>query len=344
MNTILFLAAALVAQGANVPEAAKQEILRRGDLVTRHGDGIKGVDDMLATAFGPPADDSHKWFVSVVSTANCAYCNQLLKDWKASRELLAWANPDAPEKSWAHFNVYRYDDPTQKFRFAKLKVDGFPTVLIQPPRSRQFGDPSVVVFQRTGYNGKPAELAAEMSKALTAYVRRAAVLPLEQPKPIALNVSGGFEQSDAGEHGQQPPFTPIGPTPMSPDVMPFQIPPMPTGPQAATLEQLAAACPGADDAFLLQQLRARATVEQAQAAWRLAGGGGGGPAVPGLPTWLTVVLGLLGISNIGALIGLGLTLARSWRKSQNLPTILSDEQFEALKKALAELAGGKAKT
>lgn len=44
----------------------------------------------------------------------------------------------------------------------------------------------------------------------------------------------------------------------------------PTAPVAATIDEIAAACPGADDSFVLSQLKSKATVAQATGAWMAA--------------------------------------------------------------------------
>ena len=77
--------------------------------------------------------------------------------------LRAFANPDDPKESWAHYRVYRSDDTTQSWRWKNLRISGYPTILIQPPRNRQFGDPSTVVMQCAGYEGDAKQLSGAMS-------------------------------------------------------------------------------------------------------------------------------------------------------------------------------------
>ena len=129
------------------PEVDRAEVMRRGDLVQVVGDGARasGVD-AFAAAMGPPASDADKWFISVVSMKQCAGCEKLKKDWSANHWLLALANPADPKQSWAHYNVFDKDDDSQAFRFEALKITAYPTILVQPPRSKRFGDPSVVVY------------------------------------------------------------------------------------------------------------------------------------------------------------------------------------------------------
>lgn len=310
------------AVGIDVPSAASDEIARRGNMVTERGDGIRGgVEDLLADTWGTPPDDSHKWFVSVVVSDNCPACDRLLADFRASPYLAAWAKPDDLAGSWSHFNVYQLDDPTQRFRLEKMHIASTPTLIIQPPLNRQYGDPSTVVLQQTGYDGNAKGLSDKIRAVLTAYVAK-------QPHAEAL-LSGGHRQAAAGDYS--PPWSP-SPFPLSPSTT--TIPP---GPTAATLDQLAAACPGADADFLLSQLRAGATVEAAQAAWRIkqAATTPTTPTTPASPSgWLLALTGLLGGTNMLTLVALGLSIWRSFKKASGQALALTDAQFDLVTKLL----------
>ena len=67
---------------------------------------------------------------------------------------------------------YRSDDTTQSWRWKNLRISGYPTILIQPPRNRKFGDPSTVVMQCAGYEGDAKQLSGAMSTAIRKYVER----------------------------------------------------------------------------------------------------------------------------------------------------------------------------
>lgn len=148
------------------------EIYRRGDMV-EYVDGYKSPIGMVRQAMVPPKNDVDKWFVSVLTTPGCSGCEVLKREWKSNDWLLALANPNDSKKSWSHFQVYDTSDTSQAFRFKTLKVTKFPTVLVQPPRCGQFGDPSTVVYQGV-YKGNPRKLAEAMSHAIRAYVAKLA--------------------------------------------------------------------------------------------------------------------------------------------------------------------------
>ncbi|MEK7767769.1 MAG: hypothetical protein AAB368_16185, partial [bacterium] len=121
-------------------------------------------------AVAPPKDDSEKWFVSLVTMQGGAPCERLTADWARSADLRAFAKPDDPAASWAHFQVYDRDDASQDFRFTKIKLTSFPTILIQPPRTGLYGSPATVVYQTSGYDGNAQKLAAGMSTAIRRYI------------------------------------------------------------------------------------------------------------------------------------------------------------------------------
>jgi hypothetical protein len=157
------------------------------------------TEDALVEALAPPASDADKWFISVLTTQNCAGCVKLKRDWEANAWLLALANPADAKASWAHFNVYAAEDAIQKFRFAGIKVTAYPTILVQPPRTRKYGDPATVVFQGT-YGGDPQKLASEIVRAIRKYV---AALDKREPGPR--EVEG---EQEAEQVGVDPPWQP----------------------------------------------------------------------------------------------------------------------------------------
>lgn len=255
--TIALMCVPVLALGqANVPPAAEREILRRGNLVEHVGGDTIGDTTAIAEAMRPPADDSHKWFISIVSIENCPYCVQLERDFAASPDLMAFANPHDFKNSWSHFNVFRANDATQKWRWKNVKLVGYPTILVQPPRSGEYGDPRTIVWQKTGYDGDAKKLAAGLRAAISNYavrqhqVRLEAGDKVEAPSDgVVPSVTGGFEQAatepqeivdeePVGNGQRQPPFTPpsrIEPTPYYPPTnpqtqFPFEFPP--TNPDA----------------------------------------------------------------------------------------------------------------
>jgi len=214
-----------------VMDEATDEIERRGDCVTLHGYGIAdGFNDTISKLYGIPKDDSNKWFISVVTTSNCAGCERLKAAFNSDPHLKAWANPSSPKTSWSHYKVYRYSDPTQKWRWKNIKITSFPTIIIQPPLSKSFGNPATVVYQQSGYDGNAMKLSASMSSALRTYARKLYRKNLT-PQSVVVNQGGGHGQQPAANQGtgQAPPFLPMPQTPTFPQQNPFpqpvQIPP-----------------------------------------------------------------------------------------------------------------------
>ena len=212
----LFLSPGLLGAQEAVPEVDQAEVLRRGDLVQVVGDGVRSHDhDVFAAAMGPPASDADKWFISVVSMQGCAGCEKLKKDWTTSPWLLALANPNDAKQSWAHYAIYDKDDRSQAFRFEGLKISTFPTILVQPPRSKRYGDPSIVVYQGI-YKGDPEKLAREITTAVRQYIQK-----LQAPAPVRAYGQNGV--------GADPPWQPV------PRVDPWNPTPVP-GPQFPTVD------------------------------------------------------------------------------------------------------------
>jgi hypothetical protein len=203
------------------PEVDTAAVIRRGD----HVEHVNGIQSEADAAWGevtsPPADDSHKWFITVLTTRNCRPCAQLKADWGTSQYLKAFAIPGDQKNSWAHINFYDATDETHAWWQKNIKIAGYPTVLIQPPRSKQYGDPSTVVLQKTGYNGKPEELAAKMSAGLKTYVSKLA------QRRSTYAIQSADENAGKGTWGQiegPPPFDVPGPNSPSPITPPLVIP------------------------------------------------------------------------------------------------------------------------
>lgn len=192
------------------PQVDVDAVMRLGSLV-QHIDGTyrDGPDDVFAQAMAPPADDSGKWFISVVSMQACPACVKLKADWKTNDQLrsLAKPEPENQKESWAHFNVYDKDDKSQQWRWASIKVTGFPTVLVQPPRNGSFGDPKTVVYQGT-YGGTPDKLAAAIRDAIKRYTAKLPRNLLEvAPVPREIGLAA-TEEIGQKKTGVDPPWKP----------------------------------------------------------------------------------------------------------------------------------------
>ncbi len=229
--------------GSNAPlEVDVAEVYRRGDYVERIGQGPRSeTESEYLAAMAPPADDSSKWFITIVTQPGCAPCEALKRDLMAKPELQAFVNMTSPKQSWAHCNVYSIDDETQAWRFQAIKIKSFPTILVQPPLNKKYGDPSTVVMQQAGYAGGSTQLAKNLSKSIKAYIAKRNQTPQpvrheadnyaggfraqEESKPKATypryteNPSGGYKQQITGPLRPwelDPPFRPRPKTPVAP--------------------------------------------------------------------------------------------------------------------------------
>ena len=218
--SLLFLPTLVLAQAT--PEVDQAEVRRLGNLVHQLGVGPQadGVSTFLE-AMVPPVNDADKWFISLVSTRSCVPCLQLKQAFGTDPWLKSLADPSDPKKSWSHFNVYDAQDRSQAFRFEKLKIEAYPTILVQPPRSKKYGDPATVVFQGT-YGGDPKKLATDITAAVRRYLAKLSEAQATTP--------AGSERGVGAEPPWQPapkidPVLPVLPSPVTPPVDVVQIPP-----------------------------------------------------------------------------------------------------------------------
>jgi hypothetical protein len=232
MKHLLTLTLLCVANLLHAQSIDSQEILRRGNSVQTIAPGQYAQSTELA-ALAPPTDDRHKWFITLITQPNCAPCKQLLADLQNAPELKAWVNLSDATHSWSHFNQYNSEDATQQWRWANIAIKGYPTLLVQPPRSGKYGDPAIVVMQKTGYNGKPAELAEQLRASILKQVA-------ERQPPVATPHQATTAET-AWENRPSaptvaPPFTPppvVEPSDnvLSPNVIPPTVDPDATPPK-----------------------------------------------------------------------------------------------------------------
>ncbi len=171
-------------QGDEVDTA---EVIRRGDRTVTAGRGPMDLDEVLmGDATAPPADDSHKWFVSVI-VDDSKESQALLYDLKHSEYLRAWVNLEESKQSWSHTTVYVAKDQTQDWRWKNLKITRYPVLILQPPAKLRdekkpdswiYGDPKTVIWQFDGYDATSpnrAQLRSDaIRRALTLYVQAVA--------------------------------------------------------------------------------------------------------------------------------------------------------------------------
>lgn len=195
-------------------EVDRAEVLRLGDMV-QHVNGVgNDPDASFVEVMGLPASDADKWFISVLTMQGCVPCMKLKADWATSPWLLALADPNDPKKSWAHYNVYAREDQSQMFRFRNLHIEAYPTIIVQPPRSKRYGDPATVVFQGT-YGGDPEKLARQITEAIRQYIAKLEGTQL--PQVLAQRASRASEETG----GIVPPWQPPPRVdPPLPDILP----------------------------------------------------------------------------------------------------------------------------
>lgn len=180
-----FLLTAQLLSFAQAQSIDPHEIVRRGNRVEvvnaaeAHAQASEDAEYLAALA--PPADDSHKWFITVITLDGCAPCKRLLADWQTSPALAAFAQPGNARASWAHLNVYAAEDETQTWRWQNIAVKSYPTILLQPPRNGRYGHAATVVLQKSGYNGVPTELAGQLRSAIEKQARKQSIVPAQSP-------------------------------------------------------------------------------------------------------------------------------------------------------------------
>lgn len=219
---------------AGEPEVDTAEVIRRGDMVVVAGEGPRAAEsEAFLTAMAPPADDAHKWYITIITTPGCVPCEKLKTDFQKAPELLAFVSAPQEDKAWAHLNIYSTDDGAQKWRLERYgafaKGVTFPLLIVQPPRDKSWGEPAWIVMQKSGYAGDPKKKAAEIREAVRAYTGKLSSLgyprlPIQSDKQTSLESSGdGFAQA-----GVAPPFSPAPAVPAQPTVQPFEWPPQPS--------------------------------------------------------------------------------------------------------------------
>lgn len=257
--------------GVDVPPIAERETEKRGGMVQEVGTIQAGPDDAIADALAPPEDDSHRWFLTVVTKKGDKLSDKLVYDFGNQKELRSWAAD-------SHYHVRDISDETQKdwlTESLKAKIvtsGGYPAVVIQPPRNGEYGPNATVVGICGGYDTDAVTMSARIRAKVKTYV--ATLYKKGQIKHIGDNTSreGGHAQS-GDPTGAPPPFAvpnkPLDPSqPFGPLDYPVLTPPKPPEPVALTLAELKAIAPDAPSEFLLSQLEAKATDKHAvELAW-----------------------------------------------------------------------------
>lgn len=275
------------ASGFLPDEVDQKEIIRRGEWVEKLGEIHSNQQRSVEAAFATPPDDSYKWYISVICSKGCKYCEKLKYDFEHDVTLQSWVNVNDPAKSWAHYQVYQWEDQTQKPRFSKIRVKGFPTLLIQPPRNGNFGSSATVVWQKTGYDGNTEKLSREMSNAIKRYVSAVNEDRKNNPKELKITPSDKVLNPDEKEKFSATPETEevraSGATPNSDTIgvePPFSIPNRDEGGQnnviippevtgVLTEHELRDLLPNASNGFIAEMLKLGVNREEALRRWSL---------------------------------------------------------------------------
>lgn len=140
------LCAAFESPAVDVPPVAQHEIARRGNHVEQTGTIRSGL---MAAALSPPADDSAKWFLTLVYRPGEEASERMRTSVELSVAMRPWVDAHDPAKSSMHYQLRSVDDATQSDWLAnlrpKLAADGLPCVVLQPPKNGRFGSSAVIV-------------------------------------------------------------------------------------------------------------------------------------------------------------------------------------------------------
>ncbi|WP_010586304.1 hypothetical protein [Schlesneria paludicola] len=258
-KTILFFVAAFAlvsirghAEGPrDVPEVSTHEVARRGNHVEETGTVRSGL---RAAALAPPADDSGKWFITLIVRPGERSSEIMRQTVERDPDMRHWVNAGNPATSTTHYHVRSIADQTQRDWLESVipavNKAGVPAIVLQPPLSGQFGPPKTIVKiihgQLTG-----RDLADKLREAVLNYVDK-----LESVNQVgvkhAVGVAPPFNVQPVQPQPQFAPAPPFNAQPFNvqPEAnLPFEWPP--AKPKTLTIEQIQAACPGATPEFIL---------------------------------------------------------------------------------------------
>jgi hypothetical protein len=264
-------------------EKAKIEVERRGPCVQIVDDQIHDLgEEAYFAALSIPADDSHKWFLTVIYDKRTAMTDALKKDFAEAKELEPWVRVKdrgkgtydvySTDESFMHCNFEPRVNPFKPEKWKWIKAENCPAIVIQLPISGEWGTAGTVVNQRTGYNGKPDELATWIRDSIKKYTDKYSqtrgyrdardkirkLIGFAGHRQVgAWNPPFAVQPKELG-HGADPP------SPFPPDLVPST----PPEPKVLTLEQIKAIVPDAPADFLMAQLLAKVkTPSEVQVAW-----------------------------------------------------------------------------
>lgn len=336
------LAQDMAGDGKGKKQVFDAEVFRRGDSVQRLGVWSADPDAVVLDALSPPPDDSHKWFITVLTKDKDVACETLKRDFNTHKALHSWI-AEGDDKAWAHYRVIRVEDPTQKDWFRHIKYEKLPLLLVQPPANGKYGSTEAVVVQSEGYDGDAEKLNKLIRERITSYVAKnypniqkggPNTLAFVEQRPVPVSLYNGHvsqdETSDAGR-SHKPPFGEIAQK-VDPYVAdgPFLNPPTPVV-RELTLAEIQAACPNAPPDFLLAQLAKKPTdINAVRLEWMLYQQQRPVTPTPGMGPLLTLILSLFGGGTGIGLVIMGLQLWRTLTTAMGRKPLLDDAQFQRL--------------
>lgn len=246
-------------KGSDVPEAAHQETIRRGNHLEELGSTqAAGPEAVAVGALAPPEDDSDRWWINVITTKDVRYrrsCEQLLNDFSTNINLRAWADVDNPKQSWGHFMVRDIDEPESKDWLAgireQLESQALPAIVLQPPRNGSYGRNSVTVGMLHGYSGDANQLSERIRAKIKTYAIKVAADKVAATQ-AALR-AGHAQSSSVGDR------TAVKPADAAPSRHPVEWPDVP--PPKLTYKQVRALCPRASVSWVREQIKAGVATE-----------------------------------------------------------------------------------
>lgn len=279
----LLLPVVLNAEDKLGAEKAKMEVERRGPSVQIVDDQIRDLgEEAYFAALSIPADDSHKWFLTVVYDKKNAMTDAIKTDMlKPEAALEPWVQVKdrgkgtydvySTEESYMHCNFEPRVNAFKPDKWKWIKAEHCPCIVVQLPISGEWGVAGTVINQRTGYKG-PEELGEWIRESIKKYTDKYSQTRGYREVRDKIRKLTGFaghrqvgawnppfavQPKDLG-HGADPP------SPFPPDLVPS------TPPEAKplTLEQIKAVVPDAPADFLMNQLLAKVkTPAEVQVAW-----------------------------------------------------------------------------
>lgn len=246
----------------NVPDSAKHEIERRGNMVQQTGTIRSGL---IAAAFATPADDSEKWFITLVVKPGDEDSQTMKTVCSQAKEMKAWIDANSSQASPTIYHVREWDlNGTQKDWLQGLipavEKHGLPVIVVQPPRSGKFGSCATIVKLLHGtYSGK--QLSDKIREGMITYINT-----IDEGQQLAgIRAERPYTEKPQTPVEGPPPFN--VPSPKAeparvnpPANLPFEWPQ--PKPEALTVDQIKQACPDASPEFILETIASKETNQE----------------------------------------------------------------------------------